>query len=180
MGIFQKLRALLGKAENAAGEEYGELEEKLGRPLYPIQEYQAVVDPGKLIRGAWPSKTVLTWLKQEGVGTVMNLCAERSQQEDVCAAGMKEVWMRIRDNTVPIAPQVQFFLDVVNLNQNATYVHCEQGKGRTGCMVAAYRVLEQGWSPERALAEAEIYGLALPADRQFVLDLGHLFGWRGR
>jgi protein tyrosine/serine phosphatase len=32
-------------------------------------------------------------------------------------------------------------------------IHCKHGADRTGLMSAMYRVLEQGWTPEDALAE---------------------------
>jgi protein tyrosine/serine phosphatase len=54
----------------------------------------------------------------------------------------------------------------------AVYAHCEQGKGRTGCMVAVYRVKVQGWTPEVALAEAKRHGMAMPCQEEFILKLG--------
>lgn len=38
-----------------------------------------------------------------------------------------------------------------------TLVHCAAGTHRTGGVVAAFRMLYQGWTPEAALAEAERY-----------------------
>lgn len=37
-------------------------------------------------------------------------------------------------------------------------VHCAAGSERTGCMVALYRDLVQGWDAERALAETRAFG----------------------
>jgi protein tyrosine/serine phosphatase len=39
-----------------------------------------------------------------------------------------------------------------------TYVHCEHGQDRTGLVVAAYRVLHDGWTTDAARAEALSYG----------------------
>lgn len=39
------------------------------------------------------------------------------------------------------------FLDFANdPAHQPTYVHCEAGKGRTGCAVACYRMAIQGWT----------------------------------
>ena len=35
----------------------------------------------------------------------------------------------------------------------SAFVHCERGADRTGCYVAAYRVVEQGWAEPDAEAE---------------------------
>jgi protein-tyrosine phosphatase len=39
------------------------------------------------------------------------------------------------------------------------FVHCEKGEDRTGALVAIYRIVKQGWTPERAYAEACSLGL---------------------
>jgi protein tyrosine/serine phosphatase len=38
------------------------------------------------------------------------------------------------------------------------FVHCQHGADRTGMMVAAYRVMEMGWTPEEAAAELPRFG----------------------
>lgn len=40
-----------------------------------------------------------------------------------------------------------------------TYIHCRQGVDRTGFVVALYRMVEQGWSEERAWEEARSCGM---------------------
>ena len=51
------------------------------------------------------------------------------------------------------------------------YVHCEQGIGRTGCVVAAYRVRVQGWTPEAAVDEACAHGLKMPCQQEWIRGL---------
>jgi protein tyrosine/serine phosphatase len=36
-------------------------------------------------------------------------------------------------------------------------VHCWHGSDRTGCIIALYRILNQGWSKEQAIDEM-VYG----------------------
>jgi protein tyrosine/serine phosphatase len=42
-----------------------------------------------------------------------------------------------------------------------TYVHGEAGKGRTATALACYRIAVDGWMADRAIAEAESFGLPL-------------------
>ena len=41
-------------------------------------------------------------------------------------------------------------------------VHCRYGKDRTGVVIAAYRVVHEGWEPKAAAAEAKRYGCCVP------------------
>ena len=50
------------------------------------------------------------------------------------------------------------------------YVHCEAGKGRTGVIVACYRMAVMGWDDEDALREAENFGCSTPDQLQFIRD----------
>lgn len=160
---------VLGRIESGIAAEFGRLEKLAGRPLYPIHWYLVEVDPGKLWRCSWPkSAEHLAGLKAMGVEVVVNLCDERSQDDAVRAAGMEPVNIPIVDNTVPTEEQAGQFLAI----KKRKAVHCEQGEGRTGCMVAAYRVLVNGWKPEDALAEAERFGLRLDSQKQYILGLG--------
>jgi hypothetical protein len=48
-------------------------------------------------------------------------------------------------------------------------IHCASAN-RVGAFWMIYRVLEQGWSEDKALAEAERIGLRSPALKQFAHD----------
>lgn len=161
------------KFENEVGEEFGELEKVIGHPLYFITAYRAEVSP-VLTRGSWPSASMLKGLAAEGFTTVVNLCAERTQDEDVAAAGLLPKNIPIIDNTPPTDEQVKEFFDCYPVAPDKPmriYLHCEQGKGRTGCMVAAYRVKLQGWTPIAALTEATGLGLSFPSQKDWVGNL---------
>lgn len=174
MRFWSKVRAAMarvfGVAEDSAGELVGQGEKLTRSPWYEITPYSSVVEPAKLTRGSWPSPDQLVALRSSGYAAVVNLCAERDDATAVAAAGMGSVHIPLVDGTAPSPAWVDFFLRVVD-HCSPVYVHCEQGKGRTGCMVAAYRVLRQGWPPEKALAEAEKYGLELPGQKHFILSL---------
>jgi protein tyrosine phosphatase len=176
MGWFTKVKNLFSKAKdkvvNETFEEYGEVEDLVNHPLYVINSYWEFVDEGRLIRGAWPSNKDLQFLRSQlGVTTSINLCSERTQDDAVKKVFIIPYNIGFRDNTAPSKEKVDYFLDIAKNMPGVTYVHCEQGKGRTGCMVAAYRVKVQGWTVEQALKEAEAHGLAVPCQQEFILGL---------
>ena len=98
-----------------------------------------------LYRGAQPSPEGFRQLKQMGVKTVVDLRGEshRDELEDV---GLK--YIHIPTNVFQIEePKVIEFLRTVQDPANQpVFVHCQHGADRTGCYVAAYRIVEQGWS----------------------------------
>jgi len=161
--------ALTSDVVDAAGEEYGEFEDATGNPWYHITPYSAVVVPDRLMRGSWPSPAELDLLSRQGIRTVVNLCSERKQDAEVIAAGLTPVNLPVRDNTVPTPDEISLFLSTVAASP--TYVHCEQGKGRTGVFCAAFRVLVQKFPVDQALDEAVQYGLRMPAQKEFILSL---------
>jgi protein tyrosine/serine phosphatase len=51
------------------------------------------------------------------------------------------------------------FLTLMRQNPDKkVFVHCRLGDDRTGMMVAAYRIAEQGWAAEEAMKEMQKFG----------------------
>ena len=50
---------------------------------------------------------------------------------------------------------LQFLKIATDPKRQPLLVHCRHGADRTGTMVAAYRVVVQGWSKDQALAEMQ-------------------------
>jgi protein tyrosine phosphatase (PTP) superfamily phosphohydrolase (DUF442 family) len=152
-------------AMNAGGAAIG-LAEMVGM-RYPVKAYEAQVS-GQLYRGSRVDAQGMAALKQQGVKGVVNLCKEADMDSaNAAALGLKALHIPILDNTAPTMGQVQQFLDFVRGTPPA-YVHCEAGKGRTGTMVACYRIAAQGWSADKALDEAKSFGLAMPCQIAFI------------
>ena len=58
------------------------------------------------------------------------------------------------------------FLTLIRKNPGKKiFVHCRVGDDRTGMMIAAYRMAEEGWSPKQAMREMTEYGFNLPHRR---------------
>jgi atypical dual specificity phosphatase len=108
-----------------------------------------------------------------GIRTVVNLreAHEDSDEEwlgqelaGVKREGFEYINLPIRNGDLPARDQVNQFLEIVgNPEKQPVLVHCAAGRGRTGFMVAAWRVSRCGWSVSEALEEMEqIYGKSLP------------------
>jgi tyrosine-protein phosphatase SIW14 len=53
------------------------------------------------------------------------------------------------------------FLKVLQENKGKkVFVHCRLGDDRTGMMVAAYRIAEEGWTAEEAMQEMKTFGFS--------------------
>jgi hypothetical protein len=60
---------------------------------------------------------------------------------------------------VPKADQIAKTLAAIRaIDNQPVFVHCQHGSDRTGCAVAAYRMVEEGWPPDPAFAEMQNFG----------------------
>lgn len=65
------------------------------------------------------------------------------------------VTAKAQANLTPAAPVVM----IPSGNVPVVFVHCAHGEYRTGAVIAAYRMIVDGWDNVKALAEAEQYCL---------------------
>lgn len=141
-----------------------------------VREYQqrdqayVPVKEGVLYRSRQPDPLDQGRLAQRGITQVINLCLRDEDQhaydaEDAACrqAGVKLVHMPI-NTPLPSDQQMETFLRLVVENRGATLVHCSKGKARTGAMVACFRVVVEGWEPERAMNDFLEHYFKGPAD----------------
>jgi uncharacterized protein (TIGR01244 family) len=134
----------------------------VGRKVNGIGNFD-VVDPPRshLYRGAQPTRQGIATLKSMGVRTVINLRDDPPSWEEaaVVAAGMNYVW-------IPTSPlredpgQIRNCLRILQSAEQPIFIHCRQGRDRTGLEVAAYRLTTQQktWTLEMAIQDLRAHG----------------------
>ena len=107
-------------------------------------------------------------LKSIGINVILNLEeAEESSAEDIDVIEKRMPGTLFRcypmsEFTRPSADKLRYI--VISINnfqglQKKIYVHCKHGQDRTGYVIAAYRMIVEGWTFEQAYKEC--------------LDMGH-------
>ena len=108
-----------------------------------------------LYRSEQPTALGFKNLEKLGIRTVINLRWFNNDNKEVAGTllrteRVKMVTWDVDDHHV---------IDVMRMlkqTENGPFlIHCQHGADRTGLMSAMYRVLEQGWTPEDALAELQ-------------------------
>lgn len=116
------------------------------------------VAPG-ILRGAQPAREGYGTLRRMGVRTVINLRSRHGEKEAVGAAGMRYVAVPMKTykdvDVATVREVVRMMADPAN---RPVFVHCAQGRDRTGVVVAAYRMDVDGWPREAAEAEMQAFG----------------------
>ena len=96
----------------------------------------------------------------------VDLTKEREMVEQV---GMRYISIPVTGND-PKPEQVEAFIKAVKDAQNhPMLIHCASAN-RVGGFFMIYRVIEQGWSEDKALEEAKQIGLASPGLTKFAQD----------
>ncbi len=140
-------------------------------------------------RGAKPDSAAATELLNRGVRVVVNLELIHDDKDAFRNArpallhSVQVDYFRIRDwePNVVIAPwlldrHVAEFIGITRSQAKPIYVHCRSGQNRTGVMVAAFRVLEEGVPIETAIEEMAAYqGVWFKEDAEYI---GKLTGKR--
>ena len=115
-----------------------------------------------LFRGGQPTSDGYRELKQMGVEFVVSFRHEKGEnsleRRAVEALGMRFVSLPWHAWDTPADDEVgRFFVLLAANPQSKIFVHCQQGRDRTGVMVALYRVAVDHWCPESAVAEMKAY-----------------------
>lgn len=117
-----------------------------------------------LYRGAQPTRQGFQRLAEMGISIVVDLRerGRKGERQLVINLGMRFVsipWNCFHPKDTDIAR----FLKLLRDNRGKkVFVHCQTGDDRTGMMIAAYRMAEQGWTAKEAMGEMETYGFRSP------------------
>ncbi len=105
-----------------------------------------------LYRSEQPNDAAFREVSKFGVGEVLNLREYHSDDDEAEGAGL--ILHRIKIDTGAIS-QDQLFeaLAIVINRKSPMLVHCWHGSDRTGAVIAAYRVVVENWTKEKAIDE---------------------------
>ena len=105
-----------------------------------------------LYRSAQPTAEGMRSAEDMGIRTVLNLRAFHS--DDDLAEGTRLTLMRLEINTWAMdEEEILTGLRIILRAEPPVLVHCQHGADRTGTLMAAYRMVVQGWPREEAIAE---------------------------
>jgi tyrosine-protein phosphatase SIW14 len=148
-------------------------------PSDPAGNFSQVT--ANLYRGGRPDQAGVEALKQMGVKTIIDL------ENDDQAVATEQTWARqdglffihepMNGLETPRDAEVDDILSKINDPAlQPVFVHCLQGKDRTGLIVALDRVLHQGWTPKDAHDEMMALGF-----NSLLIAMNHYFetktGW---
>ena len=106
-----------------------------------------------LYRGAQPTAEGMKQLERLGVKTVINLRSFHTDNVELSGTHLRRehLWVKTWH---PEDEDVRRFLQIVtDTNATPVFVHCQHGSDRTGTMVAIYRIVVEGWTKDKAIAE---------------------------
>jgi len=187
---FEKLRGLC--FDRGMVDAMGSLEDRpsAGRP-WRLQRYGVLpceipnferVTTG-LLRGGQPDTDGAAWLLADGVRTEVDLRGDDADNAWIAPAWgpVKHYVIPVEDLKPPTFAQVEEFCRVVDDPANQpVYAHCKAGVGRTGAMIACWRIT-RGESLDDVLAQERLrsYDGSL-AQEGFVRQFAAWWGTRDR
>ena len=113
-----------------------------------------------LFRGGQPESHGYKTLQVMGVKIVVDMRGNTSEQGDVEKLGMRYISIPWNAKS-PSNEIIARFLKVIEENPDKKiFVHCHGGVDRTGMAIASYRMAKEGWSPDEAMKEMQLFGFS--------------------
>jgi protein tyrosine phosphatase (PTP) superfamily phosphohydrolase (DUF442 family) len=139
-----------------------------------LEKRVAVIEPGRLIRGAWQRPGPLRRIiEREKIRTIVSLTAINrddpkyvAQAKVVRETGVDWIIVPMRGSRATLAQMAEAADLLADPARQPTFFHCVAGHHRTSLVHAAYRIRHEGWSAPRAWLEVARFPWARPdADR---------------
>jgi uncharacterized protein (TIGR01244 family) len=151
-----------------AGPQNAEQTETAGQTQSAAQAYAELPNfhtvNAHIYRGGQPREGGLRRLAALGVKTVINLrdddARAREEEREARSLGLRYFNIPLSRAHRPDPRQIDELFAMLDAAGNQpVFVHCKRGADRTGALIAVYRVAREGWTAERAVEEAERYGM---------------------
>lgn len=105
-----------------------------------------------IYRSAQPDKDSFQKLYKMGIRKTLNLRIFHNDRKEIAGLPIEEIHMPLyilNVNKNDIVKIVKILADT----KEPILIHCKYGSDRTGVVIAAYRIMVEGWSPEEAIEE---------------------------
>jgi protein tyrosine/serine phosphatase len=106
-----------------------------------------------LYRSEQPSALGMKNLEKLGIRTVINLRAFNSDTAELQGTSMRGVHVPVHTWHLETEDVIAVLRELRKPENGPFLIHCQHGADRTGLMSAMYRMVEQHWTAEDALAE---------------------------
>jgi cell division cycle 14 len=109
-----------------------------------------------------------------GVSTVIRLNSLAYDPTPLQSAGIRCIHIDLGEESLPTPPVLLAFLDAVASTEGTIAVHCTEGLGRTGTLVAAHLMTAHGFSAREAMGWLRVArpGSVFGAQQHFLCRLG--------
>ncbi len=105
-----------------------------------------------LYRSEQPSKNGMQQLQQLGIKTVLNFRNHHNDKDEAAHTNLIIERISLNTNKICYSDVVQT-LKRMQQAKKPILLHCLHGSDRTGCMIAAYRLVYNNYTKEQAIAE---------------------------
>lgn len=116
------------------------------------------VIPEKLLGVRKPeNETEVAFLKSKGVGGIITLLDDEENHKLYEVSDMDFLWIPMKGGTAPEVEQVKEaseFISDINSKGKAVAIHCNNGRKRTGTMLAA-QLVSQGMDGDQAIGKIQ-------------------------
>jgi protein tyrosine/serine phosphatase len=103
-------------------------------------------------RSAQPDMKGMKTIESMGIRNVLSLSYFLSDEYEAQGTQLKLFRTKMIANEIHEEEVIQA-LRIIRTSEGPILVHCWHGSDRTGCIIAMYRILNQGWSKEQAIDE---------------------------
>lgn len=108
----------------------------------------------QLYRSANPDDSDIPDIKALKIKGILNLRYYHDDADDLENNDLVLKRVKMKAHKVTVEEVIEALKFIIE-NDGATLVHCLHGSDRTGTVVAAYRIVVQNWSKEKALDEMQ-------------------------
>lgn len=130
-----------------------------------------------LYRGGAPSPKDVKMLHDKfGINKIISLDLKAGQRiSKACSLlGIKHIMIPLDESRVSLMKLLKYDIKDLLLEGGPTFVHCFEGKDRTGLLIGLFKCKYMGESPEEVLEEAKSLGFGAGVDAGF-MPMIHLY-----